>query len=315
MSTTWQPDLLHSQLIEKKLSKATLFICRYPNGDFPAIGGLRRISYPSSQAARNDCQQLAKAMLYKAKYHSLELSGGKAVIYCDDNEWQKHRIQILQEAALFIDTLNGQYITAIDMGTSPSDMDRIALITDHVCAHSSHQETAYSTALGVYYSIKAAYDAQNKSLSGEAVLLEGLGQVSEHLIPMLINSGCQIFGIEINPDRLQKFTKDVTPFQSGQHIDILCPNGAGYSISSDRVKSLGCSLVCGAANNQIVPSENADAIGCTYIPDFIANAGGLIYVAEKIKQSSDTHISNQLELIGERVKKHLLSEQSATAEC
>ena len=315
MSNTWQPDLLHSELIEKKLSHATLFICHYPNSDFPAIGGLRRISYPSYQAARNDCQQLAKAMLFKAKYHALKLSGGKAVIFCEDHKWQKHRIQILQEAALFIDTLAGKYVTAIDMGTSPTDMDHIALITEHVCAHSSHQETAYSTALGIFYSIQAAFNAQGKSLTGKKVLLEGLGQVSEHLIPMLKTVECELFAIEINSKRMQTFSDQVKPFQPGEIIDILCPNATGGSITAERVKTLGCQLICGAANNQLAPNEHVENIPCTYIPDYIANAGGLIYVSEKINNRSDAHIAQQLQLIGNRVQQHLSDEKAPIAEC
>ena len=66
--------------------------------------------------------------------------------------------------------------------------------------------------------------------------------------------------------------------------DILSPCALGGVISDETVQGLRCRMICGAANNQL---ENDDASGLLqargidYVPDFIANAGGIIAIAEE----------------------------------
>ena len=290
----------------KALSFGHIIVALRPQNKHPAIGGMRRIEYDSLDDAINDCKKLASAMLDKAEAHQLPLSGGKAVIHCTNEEWIAHRIQIIQEAALFIDSLDGQYITAIDMGTHMRDMDHIALITEHVCAHSGHQETAYYTALGVYYALVAACERNQTDLNQAKILIEGLGQVSSAFIRILMDKHTPaLFGIDINPEQLKAHSKWVKPYQPGQEIDIFCPNAAGASVSCERVRAIGCQIICGAANNQLIPEESIHQLPCLAVPDHIANGGGLIYVYHQINQSSDTELQNHIRSIKERTLDYL----------
>lgn len=287
----------HPIVHHKELSHGHIVVSLYPSGKNPAIGGMRRIKYPSLDEAILDCKNLALAMLCKATAHDLPLSGGKSVIYCSDEDWAKHRSQITQEAGLFIDTLAGRYITAIDMGTHMLDMDRISLVTEHVCAHSKHDQTAYYTALGVYYALLGACSWNNTDLNKANILIEGLGQVSTCLIQILEAHQAQLFGIDINPKQLDAHAHRVKPYQPGQHIDIFCPNASGGSISKERAKAIGCQIICGAANNQIVPHESIDQLPCLTVPDYIANGGGLIYVYHKMNHSSLQQLESHIKSI------------------
>jgi glutamate dehydrogenase/leucine dehydrogenase len=290
----------------KALSFGHIIVALLPRDKHPAIGGMRRIEYNSLDEAILDCKKLATAMLHKSQAHQLPLSGGKAVIYCSNKDWAMHRLQIIQESALFIESLDGQYITAIDMGTHMKDMDHIALITEHVCAHSGHQETAYYTALGVYYALLAACERNQTDLNQAKILIEGLGQVSSALIKILTdNHSPELFGIDVNPDQLKAHSKWVKPYQSGQKIDIFCPNATGSSVSCKRITAMGCDIICGAANNQLVPEETIQQLPCIAIPDHIANGGGLIYVYHQINQSSDEELQNHIRSIKDRAFEYL----------
>jgi leucine dehydrogenase len=68
-------------------------------------------------------------------------------------------------------------------------------------------------------------------------------------------------------------------------VDILAPCALGGVIDGHSVDRLRCTIVCGAANNQLAHDGIADdlaARGILYAPDFIANAGGLINVATEL---------------------------------
>ena len=69
-----------------------------------------------------------------------------------------------------------------------------------------------------------------------------------------------------------------------QECDILAPCALGGSLSRESVPRLRCRAVCGAANNQLA-DESVGALledrGILYAPDFVANAGGIINIAEE----------------------------------
>ncbi len=71
-------------------------------------------------------------------------------------------------------------------------------------------------------------------------------------------------------------------------LDVYSPNALGGALDDDTVEALRVQVVCGGANNQL-PNENpgrtADrlrALGVTYAPDFLVNAGGVIQVSDEL---------------------------------
>jgi leucine dehydrogenase len=70
----------------------------------------------------------------------------------------------------------------------------------------------------------------------------------------------------------------------GVTADILCPCALGGLLTEGVVPELSFGLIVGAANNQLAHAQVADtlaAAGILYVPDFLANAGGIINIAEE----------------------------------
>ena len=64
--------------------------------------------------------------------------------------------------------------------------------------------------------------------------------------------------------------------------DVLAPCGPPGVLNRTAVRELRCHLVCGAANNPLSGPEAAEELASRrilYVPDFLANAGGLIHLA------------------------------------
>src|SRR5690606_30721965 len=89
----------------------------------PALGGTRFFPYQSESDALHDVLRLAKGMTYKAAAAGLDLGGGKAVIIGDPRTDKSERL--LRAYGRFVDSLQGRYITAEDVGTTPEDIDII----------------------------------------------------------------------------------------------------------------------------------------------------------------------------------------------
>ncbi|MDH4309902.1 MAG: leucine dehydrogenase, partial [Acidimicrobiia bacterium] len=89
----------------------------------PALGGTRFYSYRSEDEALFDVLRLSRGMSYKAAAAGLDLGGGKAVIIGDPRTASGERL--FRAYGRIIDSLQGRYITAEDVGTTSSDMEII----------------------------------------------------------------------------------------------------------------------------------------------------------------------------------------------
>jgi leucine dehydrogenase len=84
----------------------------------PALGGTRFWRYKSTEEAITDALRLARGMTYKAAAAGLNLGGGKSVILGDNK--RRDREALFRAHGRFVESLGGRYITAEDVGTSPS---------------------------------------------------------------------------------------------------------------------------------------------------------------------------------------------------
>src|SRR5437868_9687827 len=80
----------------------------------PALGGTRMWMYKSEAEALNDVLRLSRGMTFKAAISGLEQGGGKAVIIGDSRKDKTP--DLFRKSGEFIDSLNGNYITAEDVG-------------------------------------------------------------------------------------------------------------------------------------------------------------------------------------------------------
>ena len=81
----------------------------------PALGGTRFYPYASTDDAITDVLNLSRGMSYKAALAGLDLGGGKAVILGDPAQLKNEAL--LRAYGRFVQSLNGRYFTACDVGT------------------------------------------------------------------------------------------------------------------------------------------------------------------------------------------------------
>ncbi len=260
----------------------------------PAAGGLRMRPYDSEDAALTDALRLSEGMTYKNAAAGLPLGGGKAVIM--GNASQKSSSQLLTFARA-INTLEGNYWTAEDMGMSPTDMSLLATETKFVAGlpngpHASGDPSPI-TARGIFESIKvtAKHQFGSADLNGRTVAVQGLGHVGTYLCEFLHKAGAKLILADIDQKRVAELAtqfdaKTATPDQIlTVKADILAPCAIGAILNEDSIAKLNVGAVCGGANNQLATSEDGARLyarGILYAPDFVANAGGIINVATEV---------------------------------
>ncbi|WP_395504938.1 Leu/Phe/Val dehydrogenase [Ectopseudomonas hydrolytica] len=254
----------------------------------PALGGCRYLAYPDEQSAIRDAARLAQGMSYKAALAGIDHGGGKAVIIRPPHV--ANRAALFEAFGRFIETLGGHYITAMDSGTSSLDMDCIAQHTRHATSTTSEGDPSPHTALGVFAGIRATAQARlgSDDLEGLRIAIQGLGNVGYALAEELHAAGAELLVSDLDPGRVQLAVEQLGahPIASEALLttpcDILAPCGLGGVLNAQTVGQLRCAAVAGAANNQLASPEIADELearGILYAPDYVLNAGGLIYVA------------------------------------
>lgn len=96
----------------------------------PSLGGVRFYPYEDEALALHDVLRLSKAMTQKAALAGLPQGGGKAVIIGDPHVVKTPAL--LRDFAAAVNSLQGRYITAEDVGTTQDDMDLIRETTPFV---------------------------------------------------------------------------------------------------------------------------------------------------------------------------------------
>ena len=257
----------------------------------PALGGCRIWPYKSEEAALVDVLKLSRGMTYKAAVAGLDQGGGKSVIICDP---KKKTPEMFRAFGRFIHSLNGKYITAEDVGTSVEDMNYIRESTPFVTGLAAEVggsgDPSPFTAQSTFVGIKAAVHSKlnRESLKGLKVAIQGIGHVGVFLAEYLLKEGCELTICDIFEYKARKFQKRFPQVKVVNHekiydeeCDIFSPCALGAIINPKTLKRLKCSIIAGAANNQLDRPETEKAIGkkgILYVPDFVINAGGVINV-------------------------------------
>lgn len=267
----------------------------------PAAGGTRFWRYDSDEAALTDALRLSKAMSYKNAAADLPLGGGKAVLIYPEGEFD--RVSLFEAYGRAIDRLNGTYITAEDVGVSPSDMDIISSQTKHVAGLSKGKAASGDpspvTAEGVFRGLLAGTKHLwgSEDLSGKTIAVQGLGHVGYALSEKLHKSGARLIVADINNEVLDKAESELNASRveigeiHAQEADIFCPCALGGVLNAQNVPDIHAKLIAGAANNQLASEEVMPLLekrNITYLPDFVLNAGGIINVATEVSGEYST---------------------------
>jgi leucine dehydrogenase len=280
---------VHIKVDQKTGLKAIIAIHNLKRG--PAIGGCRFVPYATIDKAMEDALRLGYMMSYKAAINNLPHGGAKAVIIKPKEI--KDRVAFFEKYGDFVNELGGRYITAVDSGTSPLEMDIIAKRTKFVtCTSESGAEGDPSpvTALGVRRAIEAAvkFKLKRDSLEGIHVAIQGTGHVGYALAKELHDLGAKLTVSDINLKSIQRcvdeFGASVCAPEEIYHIDadVFSPCALGAVLNLKTIKQLKTPIVAGSANNQLSHSHYGSLLqerGILYAPDFLINAGGLIHVA------------------------------------
>ena len=254
----------------------------------PALGGTRFWQYVSTEEAVTDALRLARGMSYKSAVAGLNLGGGKAVIMGDNR--RTDRGALFRAHGKFVESLKGRYITAEDVGTSPSDMEYVRMETQSVAGlHGRSGDPSPVTAYGVYVGMKATAKVRwgSDSLSGKKVLVQGAGHVAHSLCEYLAREGARLVVTDIDPDKVKQVVKATGAEAVAPDAiydipaDIYSPNALGAVLNDDTLKRLKVEVVAGAANNQLAEERHGEELerrGLLYAPDYVINAGGVINV-------------------------------------
>ena len=258
----------------------------------PALGGCRCVPYASTEEAILDAMRLAKGMSYKAAISGISQGGGKSVLIKPKEI--KNRERYFESFGEFVDVLGGRYITAVDSGTSVSDMDIIARKTKHVVSTSSEMggkgDPSSHTAHGVLRGLQAAvaFKLNRDDLKGVHVAIQGAGNVGYHLAKELSELGARLTISDSKPDAAKRFAKEFDAIVVDKEnifdveCDVFAPCARGGILNESTVSRLKTSIVAGAANNQLADDSVAQQLHhreIIYAPDYVINAGGLIHVS------------------------------------
>lgn len=275
----------------------------------PAAGGLRMRRYDSAQAALTDVKRLSEGMTYKNAAAGLPLGGGKAVIIGDPG--RDKTPDLLHAFGRAIDSLQGRYYTAEDMGMAPSDMAHLARATPYVAGLSEGRfasgDPSPITARGIFNAIRTAqkHHCGSAELAGVTVAIQGLGNVGWHLCDLLSMAGASLIITDTDATRVSRAEavfggRSVDPDKIySVEADIFAPCAIGGILNATTIPRLNVAIVAGGANNQLATSQDgADlhARGILYAPDFVANGGGIINVATEILK-----ISNRAAFVEEKL--------------
>jgi leucine dehydrogenase len=263
----------------------------------PALGGTRMWQYENEQEALTDVLRLSRGMTYKNSISGLNLGGGKAVII-GDSRTQKNEA-LFRRFGQFVESLSGKYITAEDVGISPQDMVWVNKETNHVAGLPGKSgDPSPVTAYGVYVGMKACAKAQfgTDSLEGKKVGVQGAGHVGQYLIKHLKDEGAEIFVTDIHEPSLKEVADNYGAKIIGLDeiydldMDIYAPCALGATVNDDTLKRLKCSIIAGAANNQLkdetIHGKMVMDKGIIYAPDYMINAGGVINCFAEVDSKS-----------------------------
>jgi leucine dehydrogenase len=281
----------------------------------PAFGGCRITHYGSTQAALTDALRLSEGMSLKNALADLPFGGGKAVIIEPSSAY--NRRALMRAFGSVVDTKNGRYITAPDVGTTEADMQIITQRTQYVGGLSAPGaqggNPAPQTAYGVWVAMQAGVQRvlRLNSLTGLTVAIQGLGSVGFRLAELVHEAGAKLIVADIDATATRRAASELDAQVVAvdeilaMPCDVLAPCAMGAVLGKLSIPALRTQLVCGAANNQLVTAPDGQRLkdrGVTYLPDFLVNAGGIISAGlGYLGESSDDVIQRRIEQIEGRV--------------
>ncbi|QCR18826.1 Glu/Leu/Phe/Val dehydrogenase family protein [Agrococcus sp. SGAir0287] len=315
------PDLAHERVVTASGSRSGLPITVALHSSVlgPALGGCRMWTYPTWADGQADALRLSAAMTLKNAAAGLDAGGGKSVIALPMGTvlGDELRRAALLDLGDLVETLDGLYRTAEDVGTTEHDMLVVRERTAHVVGLPAEAggvgEPAVGTALGVFAAIAPTLEEAfgDDRIAGRSFVVSGLGQVGGRLARMLADAGADLVVTDVVPAKraladelgarwIAPEDALVTP------ADVLVPAGLGGVLTSSAIRTLPVRAVVGPANNPLDEREGAAELaerGIVYAPDFVVNAGGVIHLTLLDAGASAAEVERRLLGIGDTTRR------------
>jgi len=291
----------------------------------PSIGGVRI----ALDVSIDECFRLARAMTFKNAAAGLSHGGGKMVIYGDPKMPKYQKQQLMRAAAVSLRN-EESYIFGPDMGT---DEECMAWVRDENGRSVGLPrelggiplDEIGATGWGIRHATEIALRYQNFDLKNATVVVQGFGSVGKHVARFLFEQGAKLIaandscGTVYNPEgldipalfKLKDEGKSVVDYPDGKRleqdkiIDIECdiwiPAARPDVINEDNVHRLKTRLVVEGANIPITHGAERQLFerGIMCVPDFIANAGGVICAAMEYHGAT---VTTAMQTIEEKVR-------------
>ena len=293
----------------------------------PAIGGVRM----AEDVSLEECVRLARAMTLKNAAAGLPHGGGKAVLFGDPKMDPAHKQALIRGFAKALRT-ELDYIFAPDMGTDEECMAWVRDEIGRVVALPREiggipLDELGATGWGLLNATDVALSMGGFPLAGARVVVQGFGAVGRHAARFLTERGARLVGVADsrgavrNPagldvaelSRLKESGGSVADYGDGETLDrdavvglpcdIWIPAARPDVVNEDNVDQLQARLVVQGANIPFTPG--AERIlherGVLVVPDFIANAGGVICAAMEWRGATETAA---MDAIQEKVRRN-----------
>jgi leucine dehydrogenase len=284
-----------------------------------AAGGCRMWAYDDWRDGLEDALLLSEAMTWKSALAGLPLGGGKSVIALTPGQRldPDQRRAVMLDLGDVVESLGGRYGVAEDVGTTAQDMAVAAERTRFAYCLPEDQggagEPSEPTAIGVFAALRTTCERLfgTPAVEGHRFTVVGLGQVGSRLARRLAKEKACIAVTDIDVDKkalADEIGAGWLPPEEAmfQPTDILVPAALGGLLTPATVDRLECRAIVGPANNQLSTEHVADTLadrGVLWAPDFLVNAGGVIYGALVDAAGMDpADVLPRVEAVGETLR-------------
>lgn len=261
-----------------------------------AVGGTRIYPYSTEDDALTDALRLSKAMGYKCAVSNIPKDGGKAVIIGDPQTIKTSNF--LKSYAEVINVFAGKFYTGEDVGMSEADVQYMLKYSPYFIGKSDQAgDPSEFASLSIFFVMEEAVKKilNKKSLKGLTVGIKGLGKVGFGLLKLLHKEGAHIIGADIDVKIVERVKREYPKVKLvsseeiiSESMDVYAPCALGNEFTKDNVSKIAhAKIICGGANNQLASPEVAIYLmkyGIFFVPDYLANAGGLINVADELEK-------------------------------
>lgn len=299
------PEFDDHRLLSFTLDKSTglfgVIAIHRANQFVPSFGATRMWHYATNLEGVQDALRLSRLMSYKAALAGLECGGAKGVIILKQPLKEVpdiERTNLIKQYASRVALLGGSFITGTDVGIQQENLAVMKSVCPYIVGFNDN--STEFTALGLYESIKVALEQVfgSPEPEGHSFAIQGLGKVGGGLLALLYEpagSAAKIYVSDIDPEQVKKMQVlypriiPVLPEDiDKQNVDVFAPCALSGAINSRNIPNLKAKIVAGGANNQLEKESDGNALharNILYVPDYIANSGGLIAVFDEYKNS------------------------------